>query len=100
MERLVPMTSIEVCPCGSLKPASECCEPHKSASGSSVSLVRVRAPPQKLIEQIQQEEQRRRQFGEIRKAIQADFRGQKVVVVGNQILHSPNWKTPSDFLFD
>lgn len=55
-------------------------------------------PPPELAEILEHERHRQARFGQIRPAVHADWQGQKWVVVGNQLLNSPNWKTPIDFL--
>lgn len=51
-------------------------------------------------EQDRADRARREKFGEGRPAIHADFKGQKFVAVGDQLLHSDKWRTFPDFLQD
>jgi hypothetical protein len=58
------------------------------------------APPPELAEMLKQEHLRQARFGKVRPAIQADWKEQKWVAVGNKLFNSANWKTPADFLSD
>jgi len=51
-------------------------------------------------EKYKQAELERKKYGLVRPIISTDFRGKKIVAVGNQIHWSENWKTFIDFLFD
>jgi len=59
--------------------------------------------PKKILdkwERYKQAELERKKYGLVRPIISTDFRGKKIVAVGNQIHWSENWKTFIDFLFD
>lgn len=65
-----------------------------------IPVIRVANPPPALAKIGEEESARRARFGHVRRAVYCDWRGLKWVAVGNQILNSPNWKTPIDFLCD
>ena len=46
------------------------------------------------------EQKRVEKFGHVRRAIHADYRGYKVVAIGDQVLFSKSWRTFPDFLGD
>jgi hypothetical protein len=76
-----------------------CCLPEgRAACQNGIRFIHMPVPSPELAEILRQERQRQARFGQVRPAVHADWRGQKWVVVGNQLLNSPKWKTPIDFL--
>lgn len=56
--------------------------------------------PPPLAEQLKLQREHQSRFGHIRPAIHTDWQGHKWVAIGDQLLNSPHWKTPLDFLGD
>lgn len=56
-------------------------------------------PPDR-VEIVNRTGRRAARFGEVRFAVHTNWQGQKCVAGGKQLLNSPNWKTPIDFLGD
>ncbi len=89
------------CPCRSGKTFGACCLREGQATyQNGIPFLRMPNPPPELAEILKQQLQRQAQFGQVRPAVHADWRGQKWVAVGHQLLNSPKWKTPADFLSD
>ncbi|MCQ4573786.1 MAG: SEC-C metal-binding domain-containing protein [Candidatus Brocadiales bacterium] len=83
------------CPCGSGKKYKKCCY-LKPKTPSSQTI-----PPEilrKIQETQDQENERRRQYGEVRPIIHADFKGHKFVAVGSELHYGKNWKSFPGFL--
>lgn len=80
----------EKCPCGSGKKYKKCCL--KFEVPYEVS--------KKFKEQEIHERHRIEKYGQVRPIIHADFKGNKFVAVGDQLYHSPKWKTFPDFLIN
>jgi hypothetical protein len=72
----------------------------RAAYQNGIPVIQMPGPPPELDAIFKQELQRQARFGQIRPAIHADWKGQKWVAVGNQLLNSPKWNTPIDFLSD
>jgi hypothetical protein len=91
----------DLCPCRSGKTFGACClREGRAAYQDGIPLIQMPSPPPELAEILNEERQRQARFGQVRSAIHADWQGQKWVAIGNKLLHSPNWKTPADFLSD
>lgn len=89
------------CPCQSGRTLGDCCvRSGRATIRNGVPIIKMPAPPPEHIAFLNSELQREERFGLIRPAIHVDYRGQKMVVVGREILNSPSWKTPLDFLSD
>jgi hypothetical protein len=56
--------------------------------------------PDAHLQFLRHERNRRDCFGEVRPLIHAEWRGEQWIAVGNELFHSPAWKTPIDFLCD
>jgi hypothetical protein len=67
---------------------------------NGIPVIQISNPPPELVQLRKEQVDRKARFGQIRPAIHADWRGKKWVAVGKQIVDSPNWKTPIDFLSD
>lgn len=86
------------CPCGSGKKYKKCClrlERRVKSIRTSASEMR-----KKFEAAAKAEQQRRRRFGELRPVISTNYRGYRMVAVGNQVHWSEKWKTFPDFLHD
>jgi hypothetical protein len=91
----------DLCPCRSGKTFGACClREGRAAYQNGISVIQMPGLPSELAQILEQERERQARFGQVRPAIHADWRGQKLVAVGRQILNSPKWKTPVDFLSD
>jgi SEC-C motif-containing protein len=89
------------CPCRSGKTFGACClREGRAAYHNGIPVIQMPFPPPEFAEILSQESQRQTRFGQVRPAVHADWRGQKWVAVGNQLLNSPKWKTPADFFLD
>ena len=87
------------CPCGSGKTLAACCLRGKRAAyENGIPVIQMPAPPSDFTEMLRQERQRQATVGQIRPAVHAGWQRQKLIAVGNKILHSARWKTPGDFL--
>jgi hypothetical protein len=64
----------------------------------AIPFIHMPVPSPELAEVLRQVRKRQACFRQVRPAVHADWRGQKWVAVGNELLNSPNWKTPIDFL--
>jgi len=65
--------------------------------GTGIPVIQKGAPPQEHLDFLKQEFERREQFGEVRPAIHANWRGKKWVGVGDQ-LFGGDWRFFPDFL--
>lgn len=93
--------SDDPCPCRSGKLFGECClREGRAAYESGIPVIKIPHAPAELGEFLAAERRRQDHFGEVRPAIHADWRGLKVVAVGNKVHFSEKWKTPADFLSD
>jgi SEC-C motif len=89
------------CPCRSGKSFGECClREGRAEYRNGMPIFQSPTPPPELAEILRRERLRQACFGQIRPAVCADWRGQKWVAVGRELLNSPKWKTPADFLSD
>jgi hypothetical protein len=84
----------EPCPCASGKKYKRCC-------GSSIVGVNENSSADKLRLRAEAERvQRERQQGLGKPIISANFKGSRIVAVKGRLLHSKQWRTFEDFLFD
>ena len=93
----------EKCPCGSGRKYKRCCGMSPTAISPVRQIPLSEVPPEVmeiLAERQRKEADRVRRFGHVRAPIDLEFRGQRIVAVGNRLLWSPKWKTFHDFLFD
>jgi hypothetical protein len=67
---------------------------------NGIPVIQKSEPPPLLAEIVKQERERDARFGQVKRGVHANWRGQKLVVVGREVFHSSKWKTPADFLFD
>lgn len=81
------------CPCGSGKKYKKCC-------GFNLTNTIPLEVVEEIKEKIKQQHLAKQKYGDIRPFISTDFKGYKVVAVGNQVNFSKSWKTVHDFLFD
>lgn len=81
----------ERCACGSGKKFKRCCLTRAEATAKAAEV---------LARKVQAERRRGTKYGQVRPIISTDFKGKKVVVVGNRLHFSNRWKTFTDFLFD
>lgn len=72
----------------------------RGAIVKGVPVTFIQRPPPQLTEILKEERVRNARFGLLRRAIHTNWRGQKWVAVGREVLNSPTWITPADFLFD
>lgn len=64
-------------------------------------MARIQASGLRILEEHEAAERKRvEKFGHIRPAIHADYRGYKVVAIGDQVVFSKAWRTFPDFLAD
>lgn len=91
-----------LCPCGSGKKYKKCCLLLKGVPTRRIlpSLSITPAMTGKIRSQLEAERKRKEKFGEVRPAVHCDFRGHKVVAVGNELHWSKDWKQFPDFLLD
>ncbi len=80
----------EPCPCNSGKKYKKCCGnfTHKDVI------------PAEVIKNLEKYQKSQRLYGDVRPPISLEFKGYKMVAVGNQIHYSKKWKSFHDFLFD
>lgn len=91
----------DMCPCQSGKTFGMCClREGRAAFQGGVPVIRMPGPPPELVELMKQDLQRQARFGHVRPAVHVNVQGQKWIAVDRELLHSPNWKTPLDFLWD
>lgn len=90
----------DLCPCGSGRALVECCYKQGRVeldANVGVPAFHMGALPQSIVDKIQQDNERRDKFGEIRPLIHMDWQGKKWVAVGEQ-LYFGSWRFFSDFL--
>ena len=81
----------DLCPCRSGKTFGACClREGRAAYQNGIPVIQMPGPPPEFAEILEQGRQRQARFGQLRPAIHADWRGQKLVAVGHQVLSSPN----------
>jgi len=97
------------CPCGSGLKYKKChgrstpSIPMKMKSETVDPNLFGHLPPhiqQQIIEQEAKEKRWKTLYGDVRRTIEIDSQGYKMVAVGNQLHYSKTWKTFHDFLFD
>jgi hypothetical protein len=91
------------CPCGSGKKYKKCCGSSTAAPKPPIRHMSFDHLPDTL--KVALREQQRKQteqvnkYGHGRPRITGDYKGNKLVAVGNQLMGSKKWKTFHDFLF-
>ena len=79
------------CTCGSGRKQKRCCLNKEAVIDQlRTKTARARAKAQ----------EREARFGKVRPIITTDFKGQKIVVVGDRLYFSPKWKNFTDFLWE
>lgn len=81
------------CPCGSGKKYKKCCGSSLNVDEKLQQQIKMQLEQRQADELIRQQQQ-----GLGRPIICAKFKGNQFVAVGNQLYHSPKWKTFPDFL--
>jgi len=80
-----------LCPCGSGKKFKRCCELKEPLKGIQEVVRLIRDQEQKAM-------LRKIQYGNIGPVVSAEFKGQRIVAVGNRLYYRSEWKTFIDFL--
>ena len=81
------------CPCGSGKKYKRCCARKGVPSPGLLAAIQVALQQRAAAEAIRTQQQ-----GLGRPIISTDYRGQKVIAVGNRVYFDPSWRTFPDFL--
>lgn len=80
------------CGCGSGEKFKRCCGgPTSKTTGAA------RPFPETLIDKMRQRAEEREQYGEVHPIISTEFKGLRIVAVGDVVHWSPTWKTVPDF---
>ena len=91
------------CPCGSGRKFKKCCIDRTTGSATRLSPEQLGQVERQTRAHAERMEAHRRTHGLSREPIWANWRGRKVVAVGNQLIFQPpdrSWRTFHDFLLD
>lgn len=91
------------CPCCSGLTFGNCCQSKSSyfhIGSASIPVIQKQELPVSVQQVIQKDHERRDKFGEVRPLIHADWQGNKIIAVGNEVHWSKQWRYFTDFLQD